>query len=58
MRYRNKITGLVINTNCNISGANFELLDAPAPAVKEVPKEKAVKETKPKTTTTAKRAKK
>lgn len=53
MRYRNKITGNVLVTECKISSADFELIDEP----KETPKA-TVKETKPKTTTTAKRAKK
>ncbi len=49
MRYRNKRTGNVIETTSVISGPDFE-------SIPDAPKE--VKETKPKTTTTAKRAKK
>ena len=56
MRYRNKITGIEFETNCIISGDDFEAVKPK----KETPKvEKAVVETsKPKTTTTTKRAKK
>ena len=52
MRYRNKITGLEIVTDCVISGANFEEVSQKDEAPKA-----SVKESKPKTTTT-KRAKK
>lgn len=50
MRYRNKRTGLCFETSSVISGPDFELIPDRTP--------KEVKETKPKTTTTAKRAKK
>ena len=57
MRYRNKVTGNILVTDCAISGNDFELMDVPE-VKKEEPKKAPVKETKPKTTTTAKRAKK
>ena len=57
MRYRNKITGNVLVTECKITSADFELIDEPKEAPKEE-KASTVKEAKPKTTTTAKRAKK
>ena len=59
MRYRNKITGIEFETSCIISGEDFEPV-VKASAKKETPKEeKVIVETsKPKTTTTTKRAKK
>jgi len=58
MRYRNTKTGLILTTDCRISGEDFEEIKAevkPQTAPKEETKA-VVKETKPKTTT--KRAKK
>lgn len=42
MEYRNKKTGVVINTNSEITGGNWEKVVAPAPAVekKTAPKRK------------------
>lgn len=51
MRYKHKITGNILVTDCVISGEDFVLIE-------DSTKAPTVKETKPKTTTTTKRVKK